>query len=121
MAFSGCEGLSSVTIPQGVASIGKMMFSWCSGLSSVTIPASVTSIGDRAFESCDALAVVTMERYESGDADPVTALSGRDVFLTFPERTGDNALKIYVPAAGVEAYKTAANWSVLADRIFAKP
>ncbi|MDR1286701.1 MAG: leucine-rich repeat domain-containing protein [Treponema sp.] len=102
-------------IPSGVTFIGYGAFSWCSGLSSVTIPSSVASIGERAFEGCGALAVVTVERYERGDADPVTVLGGQDVFF------GDSALKIYVPAAGVEAYKTAANWSVLADRIFAKP
>ncbi|MBR5730173.1 MAG: leucine-rich repeat domain-containing protein, partial [Prevotella sp.] len=44
-AFSGCSGLTSVTIPNSVTSIGYEAFYNCSGLNSVTIPNSVTSIG----------------------------------------------------------------------------
>ncbi|MBO5640877.1 MAG: leucine-rich repeat protein [Prevotella sp.] len=48
-AFDGCSGLTSVTIPASVTSIGSYAFSDCSGLTSVTIPNSVTSIGYKAF------------------------------------------------------------------------
>ena len=48
-AFSGCSGLTSVTIPGSVTSIGDRAFYNCSGLTSVTIPGSVTSIGNYAF------------------------------------------------------------------------
>ncbi len=51
-AFSGCSGLTSVTIPNSVTSIGGSAFSGCSGLTSVTIPNSVTSIGREAFYYC---------------------------------------------------------------------
>ena len=51
-AFSGCSGLTSVTIPNSVTSIGDYAFSNCSGLTSVTIPNSVTSIGIYAFLGC---------------------------------------------------------------------
>ena len=44
----GCSGLTSVTIPDGVTSIGSDAFSGCSGLMSVTIPNSVRSIGNWA-------------------------------------------------------------------------
>ena len=43
-AFRGCSGLTSVTIPNSVTSIGYGAFYGCSGLTSVTIPNSVTSI-----------------------------------------------------------------------------
>ena len=36
-AFSGCSGLTSVTIGNSVTSIGEYAFSFCSGLTSVTI------------------------------------------------------------------------------------
>ncbi len=41
--------LKSVSIPEGVTSIGKSAFSNCVGLTSVAIPKGVTSIGDKAF------------------------------------------------------------------------
>ena len=74
-ALVDCQGLTSVTIPNGVTSIGRytfydclnlthitipdsvteieqLAFIGCSGLISITIPNGVTSIGDRAFEGC---------------------------------------------------------------------
>ena len=60
-AFSDCSGLTSVTIPNSVASIGgDYAFSGCSGLTSVTIPNSVTSIGRYAFLNCSGLTSVTI-------------------------------------------------------------
>ncbi|SDB25488.1 PASTA domain, binds beta-lactams, partial [Ruminococcaceae bacterium FB2012] len=40
-AFSGCTGLTSITIPNSVTSIGASAFSNCSSLKSITIPNSV--------------------------------------------------------------------------------
>lgn len=51
-AFSGCTGLTSITIPNSLTSIGGYAFRGCSGLSSFTIPNSVTSIGSGVFEGC---------------------------------------------------------------------
>ena len=43
-AFSYCGGLTSITIPNSVISIGRYAFLDCSYLRSITIPNSVTSI-----------------------------------------------------------------------------
>ena len=59
-AFEGCDGLTSVTIPNSLTSIGYAAFFCCSGLTSVTIPNSVTSIGDYAFGGCSGLTSVTI-------------------------------------------------------------
>ena len=59
-AFSGCSGLTSITIPNSVTSIGSYAFYNCSGLTSVTIGNSVTSIGNYAFSGCSGLTSVTI-------------------------------------------------------------
>jgi len=51
-AFSDCRNLNYVTIPNSVTDIGRYAFSGCSSLTSVTIPNSVMSIGDCAFKWC---------------------------------------------------------------------
>ena len=59
-AFSGCSGLTSVSIPNSVTSIGGSAFSYCRGLTSVTIGNSVTSIGEGTFSGCSGLTSVTI-------------------------------------------------------------
>ena len=59
-AFYRCSALTSVTIPNSLTSIGNQAFSGCSALTSVTIPNSVTSIGNHAFFGCFGLTSVTI-------------------------------------------------------------
>ena len=59
-AFSGCTGLTSVTIPNSVTSIKGAAFVLCTGLTSVTIGNSVTEIGEYAFNQCTGLTSVTI-------------------------------------------------------------
>ena len=60
MAFTNCNGLKGVVIPDSVTSIDDMAFWGCTNLTDVTIPDSVTSIGEMAFSACDSLARVTI-------------------------------------------------------------
>ena len=62
-AFQGCSSLTSVTIPEGVTSIGTYAFVSCSSLTNVTIPSSVTSIGEEAFSACSNL---NYNEYDNG-------------------------------------------------------
>ena len=58
--FYGCTGLTSITIPNNITSIGGGAFSGCTGLTSITIPNSVTSIGGSAFYGCTGLTSITL-------------------------------------------------------------
>ena len=56
--FSGCSGLTSITIPSSVTSLDYSCFSNCSRLTSITIPSSVTSLGENCFYGCSGLETV---------------------------------------------------------------
>lgn len=60
LAFGNCWGLTSVTLPNSMITIGHLAFYGCSNLTSVTIPNSVVTIGDQAFGLCSGLASVTI-------------------------------------------------------------
>ena len=105
MLFYGCTALTSVTIPEGVTTIGDSAFQDCSSLTSITIPASVTSIG-QAFQNCTKLEVITC----LAATPPTLGSSFSNIY---------DYMVIKVPAASVQAYKTAQWWKLEADFISA--
>lgn len=58
-AFSGCSALTTITIPDGVKTIGQGAFTG-SALVSISIPSSVTSIERNAFQNCNVLTGITI-------------------------------------------------------------
>ena len=59
-SFSGCSGLTSVTLPNSIISIGESAFWNCTSLTNMTIPNNVKTIGPRCFEKCISLSFVTI-------------------------------------------------------------
>ena len=86
-AFSGCDGLTSITIPNSVASIGWGAFANCSGLTSIILPNSVTSIELGAFADCNNLTSITF-------LSPNTELIG-DAYHDDVDRTIPSTATIY--------------------------
>lgn len=125
-AFDNCRSLASITIPDGVTSIGTLAFFFTS-LTSITIPDSVTSIGVRAFSDCENLRnivvgsgityIPTLAFYSN--SDELVNIYFRSA--TPPKLTNTSALPqtvaIHVPVGSGDAYKSATNWSSLADYI----
>ena len=59
-SFYGCSALTNVIIPNTVTNIGNSAFSHCSGLTSVIISDGVISIGNAVFSWCHGLSSVTI-------------------------------------------------------------
>lgn len=59
-AFSSCNQLQSVVIPDSIMSIGDNAFEQCSNLTSINIPNSVTDICHWAFQGCTKLDNITL-------------------------------------------------------------
>ena len=132
-AFNGCSSLASVNIPSGITIIESSVFLRCTSLTSVEIPDNVTSIKSSAFGQCTGLTNVTIGSGVSSIAGGgfyigafgyCSGLTSVTVEATTPPTMNSDAFHgtnntfiIYVPAASVNAYKTAANWSSYASRI----
>lgn len=65
-AFKDCKGLTTVTIPNSVTTIGVGAFYGCSGLISVDIPNSVTSVSEWAFAFCTSLSSINLPNSITG-------------------------------------------------------
>ncbi|MBP3315168.1 MAG: leucine-rich repeat domain-containing protein [Clostridia bacterium] len=59
-AFSDCVGLTNIVIPKGVKKIGYSAFSGCSGLKSIVLPDGVTMIDEYAFDWCTSLSSIVI-------------------------------------------------------------
>ncbi len=59
-AFNSCINLTKITIPKSVTAINDYSFYGCSSLSSITIPKGVTSIGYGTFANCTNLSTITV-------------------------------------------------------------
>lgn len=137
MAFDKVGGSESVTsftltLNEGLITIGDFGFAACKNLTSVTIPNTVTSIGNGAFESCDKLTtivigsgVTNIGNAAFGKSTGATPTDSITILATTPPTIAPNTFDtgndcpLLVPSASVNAYKSA--WSAYASRIQAIP
>lgn len=105
-AFRYYKG-TTLSLPNSLQDMGATCFEDCDNLASVEIGSGITSIGYGAFSGCRSLTSVTIHA-----TTPPTL--GTGVFYA-------SNCPIYVPAASVDTYKAATNWSEYASRIQAIP
>ena len=75
-AFYGCTGLADIVLGNGIVTIGDDTFSSCSGLKHIKLGNRVTKIGERAFSGCTLLETVSIP--ESIESIASTAFEGCD-------------------------------------------
>ena len=119
-AFSGCSGLTSVTIPNSVTSIGYSAFMGCSKLSSLVISGNLNIINSRTFYNCSALKSVTIPSsveiiYQEAFAgcyglEEVIALPQKPPFL-YDNSFSNYDITLKVPDSAIDAYSTTSPWS----------
>ena len=105
-AFCGCQQLSSITIGSSVQNIGDASINHCDGLTTVDLPASVNSIEYAAFENC-----VNLARVNIGKSDGVITAAN-----AFNGCHANLIIAVPTPALTLQ-YKTATNWSTYASRL----
>lgn len=88
------SGLTGITIPDKVASIGVFTFGNCISLTSIKLPDSLTSIGNGAFNGCGSLATIN-------SLATTAPTLGSSVF------NGVLATEIHVPRGATASYKAA--------------
>lgn len=129
--FWGCTGLTSITLPNSLTYLGNDALRYCTSLTTLNIPDSVQTIGGLCFFGCSGLTNVTIGTGFTTVEDPgqsfsyCTNLQTVTVKATTPPNLGsydffnntNNSFIIYVPAASVNAYKSASGWSNYASRI----
>lgn len=104
-AINGCRFLKTVDLSR-VKTISSYSFQGCTSLKIVDLPV-VTTIQSAAFSGCSGLATVIIRRTDAiAEMANVSALNGTKI------RTGTGY--IYVPAALLDTYKAATNWSTYA-------
>ena len=96
-AFQG-SSVTSVTLPDGITTIGGWAFNDCTGLTSFTLPASITSIGQRAFYYCDKL-----QRLYAEASDPASYNAGSEAFSYI--NRASNKCTIYAPIGRSATYQ----------------
>ena len=131
-AFGGCENLLSVEVSSAVSAISQNCFIHCYSLSSITIPDSVATIGQNAFAYDRSLTSVIIgtgiARIDYQAFLDCSGLTSITIMATTPPTLGGKTLsgtssnlKIYVPSASVNTYKSAGGWSTYANLIQAIP
>lgn len=72
-AFKNCTALKSVSLPEGLEMIGSEAFANCALLYDIVLPSSVTQIADDAFSACDNLANIYYKGTQSDLDESLTA------------------------------------------------
>ena len=84
-AFTNCAKLATVTLPDGLKTIGKNAFGGCEKLATVTLPEGLQTIGEGAFTGCFALSDLTIPKSVETIEEYAFYQCGSLTHVTLPE------------------------------------
>ena len=127
--FFKCNNLTTISIPNGVTSIGSNAFYECNKLSSVSLPNTLVEIDYSGFIGCTSLLSVTIPESVTTMPSSFQGCTGLTSITCLPITPptidtltfSGSDCPIYVPAESVSAYQSASGWSTYASRIQAIP
>ena len=92
-AFGGCDALKSITIPDSVISIGDKVFAGCTTLENITIPNGVINIENYAFAGCNSLQIINVSEGNSNylSCGGVLFDKSKSVLIKYPEGEKDTS------------------------------
>lgn len=96
-AFGGCDALKSITIPDSVISIGDKVFAGCTTLENITIPNGVINIENYAFAGCNSLQSINVSEGNSNylSCGGVLFDKSKSVLIKYPEGEKDTSYIIH--------------------------
>lgn len=121
-AFQFCNSVTSVTLPNSIASIGENAFNNCHSLSFVNIPTNVTIIPDGTFAYCESLSAIDFPQGITAiNRDAFYGCSGLNLVTCRafnPPILGENAFgnvntsscTLYVPSQSITIYNNTETW-----------
>ena len=91
-AFLDCSGLTSLTLPSGLARIADDAFDGCIGLTSLTLPSGVAEIGSCAFRDCSGLTSIYVyaEKLPNMENDVFDGCDAKKCTVYVPKGTYDD-------------------------------
>lgn len=105
-AFYGCSGIQGKVIFSGVTKLPTQSCYGMSNITSIDLPV-CTNIADQVLRYCSKLDTIILR------SPTVCTLGNVNSFYNTPFASNGAGGKLYVPAALVESYKTAAKWSTI--------
>lgn len=108
-AFAYCEGLTSITIPNGITSIGDSAFVNCKNIADITFAqnSKLTRIGEKAFGNCSGFTYITIPDSVTSIEDSAFLACTRMMFIEFDRnseltRIGNNAFMSCEKLTGID-------------------
>ena len=118
-------GMTNITIPSNVTTIGNQAFQNCTSLTTINLPSSLTSLGANAFPNCTSLQFVELGQGFNANGLNLSASTkySRETILQWlnalADRTGQTAYKLTIGATNLKklteediAIATAKNWTL---------